>query len=119
MANKVSKKEKKELDELEDELVFLSSKKKELEQSLLVLKSENDSKEESLESKLKDDYSSSIKSINEELASLTSQEEALMESFSKLLDERFTYRLALSATLERHRDEEGTAFLYSFFGERG
>ena len=86
MANKVSKKEKKELDELEDELVFLSSKKKELEQSLLVLKSENDSKEESLEYKLKDDYSSSLKSINEELASLTSQEEALMESFSKLLD---------------------------------
>ena len=86
MANKVSKKEKKELDELEDELVFLSSKKKELEQSLLVLKSENDSKEESLESKLKDDYSSSVKSINEELASLTSQEEALMDSFSKLLD---------------------------------
>ena len=86
MANKVSKKEKKVLDELEDELVFLSSKNKELEQSLLVLKSENDSKEESLESKLKDDYSSSLKSINEELASLTSQEEALMESFSKLLD---------------------------------
>lgn len=86
MANKVSKKEKKELDELEDELVFLSSKKKELEQSLLVLKSENDSKEKSLEPKLKDDYSSSVKSINEELASLTKQEEALMESFSKLLD---------------------------------
>lgn len=86
MANKVSKKEKKELDELEDELVFLSSKKKEFEQSLLVLKSENDSKEEKLESKLKDDYSSSLKSINEELASLTKQEEALMDSFSKLLD---------------------------------
>ncbi len=86
MANKVSKKEKKELDELEDELVFLSSKKKELEQSLLVLKTENDSKEERLESKLKDDYSSSLKLINEELASLTKQEEALMESFSKLLD---------------------------------
>ena len=28
-------------------------------------------------------------------------------SYAKLLDERFTYRLALSATLERHRDEEG------------
>ena len=40
------------------------------------------------------------------------------DSFSKLLDERFTYRLALSATLERHRDEEGTAFLYSFFGKK-
>ena len=39
-------------------------------------------------------------------------------SLSKLLDERFTYRLALSATLERHRDEEGTAELYRFFGKK-
>lgn len=34
------------------------------------------------------------------------------------MDERFTYRLALSATLERHRDEEGTATLYNFFGKK-
>ena len=40
------------------------------------------------------------------------------KSYAKLLDERFTYRLALSATLERHRDEEGTAALYSFFGKK-
>lgn len=39
-------------------------------------------------------------------------------SYARLLDERFTYRLALSATLERHRDEEGTATLYSFFGKK-
>lgn len=39
-------------------------------------------------------------------------------SYARLLDERFTYRLALSATLERHRDEEGTALLYSFFGKK-
>ena len=39
-------------------------------------------------------------------------------SYARLLDERFTYRLALSATLERHRDEEGTAILYSFFGKK-
>lgn len=39
-------------------------------------------------------------------------------SLSKLLDDRFEYRLALSATLERHRDEEGTAALYSFFGKK-
>lgn len=37
-------------------------------------------------------------------------------SYARLLDDRFTYRLALSATLERHRDEEGTALLYAFFG---
>lgn len=37
-------------------------------------------------------------------------------SYAKWLDERFTFRLALSATLERHRDDEGTAFLYNFFG---
>ena len=39
-------------------------------------------------------------------------------SYAQLLDERFEYRLALSATLERHRDEEGTNFLYSYFGKK-
>ena len=39
-------------------------------------------------------------------------------SYAKYLDDRFTYRLALSATLERHRDEEGTATLYNFFGKK-
>jgi len=38
--------------------------------------------------------------------------------YSKLLDDRFTYRLALSATIERFRDEEGTEALLSFFGEK-
>jgi superfamily II DNA or RNA helicase len=40
------------------------------------------------------------------------------EYLSKLLSEKFTYRLALSATLERHNDEEGTAKLFSYFGEK-
>ena len=40
------------------------------------------------------------------------------KSLSQLLDDRFDYRLALSATLDRHRDEEGTAALYSFFGKK-
>lgn len=39
-------------------------------------------------------------------------------SYARLLDDRFTYRLALSATLERYRDEEGTAILYNFFGKK-
>ena len=39
-------------------------------------------------------------------------------SYAKHLDDRFAYRLALSATLERHRDDEGTALLYSFFGKK-
>lgn len=39
-------------------------------------------------------------------------------SLSRFLDDRFTYRLALSATLERHRDEEGTAALHNFFGKK-
>ena len=39
-------------------------------------------------------------------------------SYARLLYDRFTYRLALSATLERHRDEEGTALLYAFFGKK-
>lgn len=40
------------------------------------------------------------------------------KSYAKLLDDRFTYRLALSATLDRHRDEEGTEALYNFFGKK-
>lgn len=36
---------------------------------------------------------------------------------TKLL-ENFTYRLALSATLERHRDITGTEYLYSYFGKK-
>ena len=39
-------------------------------------------------------------------------------SYARLLDDRFTYRLALSATLDRYRDEEGTALLYNFFGKK-
>lgn len=39
-------------------------------------------------------------------------------SLAQLLDDRFEYRLALSATLERHHDEEGTAALYNFFGKK-
>ena len=37
---------------------------------------------------------------------------------SCLLFDNYKYRLALSATLERHNDEEGTAKLYDFFGEK-
>ncbi|KNZ41726.1 DEAD/DEAH box helicase family protein [Acetobacterium bakii] len=37
---------------------------------------------------------------------------------SKSLIEKFNYRLALSATLDRHNDEEGTEKLYSYFGKK-
>ena len=40
------------------------------------------------------------------------------ERLSNFLNERYTYRLALSATLERHNDEEGTNRLYDFFGNK-
>jgi superfamily II DNA or RNA helicase len=40
------------------------------------------------------------------------------ERLSNLLSVRYKYRLALSATLERHNDEEGTARLYNFFGDK-
>lgn len=39
-------------------------------------------------------------------------------TYARLLDDRFTYRLGLSATLDRHRDDEGTAMLYDFFGKK-
>ncbi len=37
---------------------------------------------------------------------------------SKLLLDKYEYRLALSATLERHGDSEGTAALFKFFGQK-
>lgn len=39
-------------------------------------------------------------------------------TYVQLLDERFTYRLALSATIDRYRDEEGTELLYNYFGKK-
>ena len=36
----------------------------------------------------------------------------------KTLNNKFEYRLALSATLDRHGDEEGTQSLYSYFGDK-
>jgi superfamily II DNA or RNA helicase len=40
------------------------------------------------------------------------------ERLSKLLLERYNYRLALSATIDRHNDEDGTSKLYDFFGNK-
>ena len=40
------------------------------------------------------------------------------ETYAPLLDDRFDYRLALSATLERHGDEKGTKALLDFFGKK-
>lgn len=40
------------------------------------------------------------------------------ECLSKCLNPKIPYRLALSATLERHNDEEGTRKLFDYFGEK-
>lgn len=40
------------------------------------------------------------------------------EKLSKALSEKIPYRLALSATIDRHGDDEGTQRLYSYFGEK-
>lgn len=40
------------------------------------------------------------------------------ERFLALLDEKYEYRLALSATLERHFDEGGTLGLQAYFGKK-
>ena len=40
------------------------------------------------------------------------------ERLSKLLLDKYNYRLALSATIDRHNDEEGTTKLYNFFGTK-
>lgn len=38
-------------------------------------------------------------------------------SYQKCLDERFAFRIGLSATLDRHHDEEGTEALRNYFGD--
>lgn len=40
------------------------------------------------------------------------------ENLSKTLQEHIPYRLALSATIDRHGDPEGTQKLYDYFGEK-
>jgi len=40
------------------------------------------------------------------------------ENLSKTLLENIPYRLALSATIDRHGDEDGTKKLYDYFGEK-
>ncbi|GHU74357.1 DNA-repair protein [Clostridia bacterium] len=40
------------------------------------------------------------------------------ERLSRLMSERYIYRLALSATIDRHNDEDGTQELYSYFGNK-
>jgi len=39
-------------------------------------------------------------------------------SYKKSLTETFNYRLGLSATIERHHDNEGTLALFNYFGEK-
>ena len=40
------------------------------------------------------------------------------QNLKKTLSDKFNYRLALSATLERHGDEEGTQALIDYFGKK-
>lgn len=40
------------------------------------------------------------------------------EKLSKMLQEHIPYRLALSATIDRHGDPEGTQKLYDYFGDK-
>ena len=40
------------------------------------------------------------------------------DNLRRLMSDKFNYRLALSATLDRHGDPEGTQALYDYFGEK-
>lgn len=39
------------------------------------------------------------------------------EGLRNTLNNKYEYRIGLSATIDRHRDEEGTAAIYDYFGE--
>ncbi len=40
------------------------------------------------------------------------------QRLSRLMSDRYNYRLALSATIDRHNDAEGTQKLYDYFGKK-
>lgn len=60
-----------------------------------------------------------IKKIKKPICLLADEAHNLgTERLLKLLDDRYRYRLALSATLERHYDDNGTNALLHFFGDK-
>lgn len=60
-----------------------------------------------------------LKNVNRELLIVIDEAHNFgTDRLVSMLDEKYDYRLALSATLERHNDLVGTKRLYDFFGER-
>lgn len=60
-----------------------------------------------------------IKKIKEDILLVVDEAHNIgASSYMILLDEKYKYRLALSATLDRHRDDDGTLFLYNYFGKK-
>ena len=60
-----------------------------------------------------------LKNVNRELLIVVDEAHNFgTDRLVSMLDEKYDYRLALSATLERHNDLVGTKRLYDFFGER-
>lgn len=39
------------------------------------------------------------------------------DGIKSILSDRYKYRIGLSATVDRHNDDDGTSFLYDYFGE--
>ena len=59
-----------------------------------------------------------IKNVNAEcLLVVDEAHNAGAGHFRNVLDAKFKYRLALSATIDRYGDDEGTRFLYEYFGD--
>lgn len=40
------------------------------------------------------------------------------QKLKNFMPQRFQFRLALSATIDRHRDDDGTSFIYEYFGSK-
>lgn len=67
----------------------------------------------------KDFIQSEIKGIRNEVLLVVDEAHNFgAYSIQRTLTDQFRYRLALSATINRHNDEEGTRVLFAYFGEK-
>lgn len=65
------------------------------------------------------DIGSELERLNDDIVLVVDEAHNFgAESLRKRLSKDYRYRLALSATLDRHNDPEGTESLYNFFGNK-
>lgn len=66
-----------------------------------------------------DYFQENISTVNKDLCLVVDEAHNIgTENQRRYMNDNYKYRLALSATLERHHDEEGTEKLFEYFGDK-